>query len=451
MTARSATASRRSVRRAPANACARSGGERRRPRKPPDRRRRVRRTITTTKPPLAQRFGAGRPRRRLIATLVGILVVLAIVLGTRGVAAGEQRRRPAQRRRRAVGADPGAAGPAGRDLRPQRRRARPVGAGGDGRRQPASRSPTPPAPPRCSPSCSISTPTTRPRWPPPSPATPPSTSASATSPARSTRRSPDQIDALDMTGVSTYSEDRRMLPGGSTGRSVIGRTDIDGIGIAGLEMQYNDLLQGSPGRETLEVAPGGRSIAGTEQTIDAAVAGRRHRHSPSTARCSTPPSRRCCDASTRSGPRAASIVVMSVDGDILAMASVDRNDERCLRVVTSRQLLRRRRLRAGLGRQDHHRGRGARTTAPSRPTRYFTVPWQYDCTNDTSNGILSDSHQHDVEQLSVHDILVESSNIGTIMVQDDGARRTHATTTTARRSASARRPRSTSRASRRAS
>ena len=80
VTVRSATASRRSVRRAPAR---RLREERRRtspPRKPPDRRRRVRRTITTTKPPLAQRFGAGRPRRRLIATLVGILVVLAIVL-----------------------------------------------------------------------------------------------------------------------------------------------------------------------------------------------------------------------------------------------------------------------------------------------------------------------------------------------------------------------------------
>ena len=29
-----------------------------------------------------------------------------------------------------------------------------------------------------------------------------------------------------------------MLPGGETGRSVIGRTDIDGNGIAGLELQY---------------------------------------------------------------------------------------------------------------------------------------------------------------------------------------------------------------------
>ena len=30
-----------------------------------------------------------------------------------------------------------------------------------------------------------------------------------------------------------------MLPGGSTGQSVIGRTDIDGNGIAGLEEQFD--------------------------------------------------------------------------------------------------------------------------------------------------------------------------------------------------------------------
>ena len=59
---------------------------------------------------------------------------------------------------------------------------------------------------------------------------------------------------------------------------------------------------------------------------------------------------------------------------------------------------------------------GALEDGAVTPDRYFTVPWQYDCTNDTSNGILSDSHQHDVEQLSVHDIIVESSNVGTILM-----------------------------------
>ena len=42
------------------------------------------------------------------------------------------------------------------------------------------------------------------------------------------------IDRLGLEGVNVEPEDRRILPGGDTGRSVIGRTDIDGTGIAGL-------------------------------------------------------------------------------------------------------------------------------------------------------------------------------------------------------------------------
>ncbi len=222
-----------------------------------------------------------------------------------------------------------------------------------------------------------------------------------------------QIDELDMTGVSTYSEDRRMMPGGSTGQSVIGRTDIDGVGSAGLELQYNDLLQGSPGRETLEVAPGGRSIAGSEQTIVAPQPGvdiittidRSVQYSAEQALL-----RRVNETGAKGGQ----LVVMSVDGDILAMASVDRNSAGAA-VVTSGN------FSAVDAYEPGSVGKiitvaGALEDGAVTPDRYFTVPWQYDCTNDTSNGILSDSHQHDVEQLSVHDIIVESSNVGTILM-----------------------------------
>ncbi|MEC7434282.1 MAG: hypothetical protein VX582_01505, partial [Actinomycetota bacterium] len=41
-----------------------------------------------------------------------------------------------------------------------------------------------------------------------------------------------QIAALKLSGVNVDAEPTRLLPGGDTGRSVIGRTDIDGIGIA---------------------------------------------------------------------------------------------------------------------------------------------------------------------------------------------------------------------------
>ncbi len=46
----------------------------------------------------------------------------------------------------------------------------------------------------------------------------------------------DQIAQLELNGVNVDPEDKRLLPGGETGRSVIGRTDIDGIGVSGLEL-----------------------------------------------------------------------------------------------------------------------------------------------------------------------------------------------------------------------
>ena len=93
-----------------------------------------------------------------------------------------------------------------------------------------------------------------------------------------------QIADLELSGVNVDPEDRRVLPGGETGRSVIGLTDIDGDGIAGLELQYGggergdelgytDILDGMPGELTKEVAPKGRSIPGSEQVTQQPVPG----------------------------------------------------------------------------------------------------------------------------------------------------------------------------------
>ena len=54
----------------------------------------------------------------------------------------------------------------------------------------------------------------------------------------------EQIAALGLAASTSTAESKRILPGGDTGRSVIGRTDIDGVGIGGLELQFDDLLDG---------------------------------------------------------------------------------------------------------------------------------------------------------------------------------------------------------------
>ena len=73
---------------------------------------------------------------------------------------------------------------------------------------------------------------------------------------------PRPIDALDLNGIDGIDEDRRTMPGGEVGKSVIGRTDIDGVGTAGIEKQYDDLLTGTDGEQIREHDRDGRSLAG---------------------------------------------------------------------------------------------------------------------------------------------------------------------------------------------
>jgi cell division protein FtsI (penicillin-binding protein 3) len=56
-----------------------------------------------------------------------------------------------------------------------------------------------------------------------------------------------EISALDLPGVYLQKEYRRFYPTGEVAAHVIGFTNIDDVGQEGLELTYNDWLQGKPG------------------------------------------------------------------------------------------------------------------------------------------------------------------------------------------------------------
>ena len=88
------------------------------------------------------------------------------------------------------------------------------------------------------------------------------------------QRLADVITALGLKGVSSYRESSRALTSSGL-RGLIGRTDIDGIGISGLELQYQDLLAGEDGRIAREVNANGKSMAaGSSDVIEATPGGR---------------------------------------------------------------------------------------------------------------------------------------------------------------------------------
>ncbi len=223
-----------------------------------------------------------------------------------------------------------------------------------------------------------------------------------------------QIASLGLVGVSVDDEDRRMMPGGNVGRSVIGRTDIDGVGTAGLERQYHALLQGTPGEMTLEVAPGGLAIAGTGRVLQPAT--------PGTDLVTT------IDRSVQyqaeqvlvrqvgfTGAVGGQIIVMDTDtGDVIAMVSVDRN-EQGVPVVSGGNFAAVGAYEPGSVGKVITLAGAIEEGAVTPDTMFGYVPWEYDCTIDVG-GVLHDSHQHDPLSLTTSGVLVESSNVGTILV-----------------------------------
>ena len=85
------------------------------------------------------------------------------------------------------------------------------------------------------------------------------------------RHVPDEtagrIRELELPGVATVSEPKRFLPSGDVARSVVGLTDIDGLGLSGLEAQYADVLTGQAGSLTVERGRDGRTIPVGEREL----------------------------------------------------------------------------------------------------------------------------------------------------------------------------------------
>lgn len=69
-----------------------------------------------------------------------------------------------------------------------------------------------------------------------------------------------QVEALDIPGVNTIKEYRRFYPSGEITAHVVGMTNIDDVGQEGLELAYNQTLQGLPGKKRVLKDRKGRVI-----------------------------------------------------------------------------------------------------------------------------------------------------------------------------------------------
>jgi cell division protein FtsI (penicillin-binding protein 3) len=221
------------------------------------------------------------------------------------------------------------------------------------------------------------------------------------------------VMALKLAGVDSYAEDTRVVPGGDLARGVIGKTDTDGTGISGLELQYNDVLTGTDGELVQEHDTKGNAIPGSGTVSVPAVPGKDLVLTLDRSIQFSLEQALLLQVSTLSAKGGTAIIEETGTGNILAMASVQRDDDGTYHVTS-----------ANLGAvQCEEPGSVAKVITTSAalnegvitPQTYINVPYYRTYGKGTQwEQTIRDAEPHPTQMMSVQDILVHSSNIGTI-------------------------------------
>lgn len=129
-----------------------------------------------------------------------------------------------------------------------------------------------------------------------------------------------RVTALDIPGVYSQREYRRYYPAGEVASQVLGFTNVDDVGQEGLELAYNDWLQGTPGAERVIVDRYGHWV----QDVESLRAPRPGKDLVSSLdlRVQYLAYRALKQAVQQQGARSGSIIVMDAKtGEVLAMAN----------------------------------------------------------------------------------------------------------------------------------
>lgn len=219
---------------------------------------------------------------------------------------------------------------------------------------------------------------------------------------------------LKLPGVATYSEEGRALTTEGL-RPLIGRTDLDGIGIGGMEAQYDAVLTGVNGKLEREVNSRGQSIASAGSEYVPAVRGANlvtTIHRSLQFQVDGILQQQVERILARSGT---AIVMHTQTGEIYAMSNVRRNDD---------------------GTYSNSAGNIAAVEAhePGSVAKVFSVAAAIEDGTVTAQSTFSvpgkqvfnrgtqweqeikDAYPHGLEQMSVRKILVDSSNLGTVQI-----------------------------------
>ncbi len=224
----------------------------------------------------------------------------------------------------------------------------------------------------------------------------------------------DSLIALQLPGVSAYNESGRELTSDGL-RALVGRTDPDGLGTSGLEKQFDVLLAGVNGRQVREVSAKGQSIPASQDSSVAAIPGKTLVTTIDRNiqfQVDGILAQQIARLQARSGT---AIVMDSATGEIFAMstlrlnedgtysadsgnfAAVEANEPGSVAKVFS--------IAAAI-----NEGKVDSTTVFNVPPTFIAnkgTKWQQP---------INDAYPHGLEDMSVRKIIVDSSNVGTLMI-----------------------------------
>lgn len=229
---------------------------------------------------------------------------------------------------------------------------------------------------------------------------------------------------MALPGVFTIDEPKRVYPAESLAAHVVGFVDIDSNGLEGLEFEYDDQLRGEPGYVLFESDMRGRRIPQGMYETEPAIPG-------SDLRTTIDPSiqfiaeNACADALVTTGAQRCTIVVLDPEtGEVLALVSAPSFNPADRSTYTT-ELITNTAIRSIYEPGSTQKlvtlaaaiEEGAVTT-----TDRFLV---HDSIDVAGGQTIDDFHPHDPEYWSVEDILTYSSNVGTIMIQQELGDRLH--------------------------
>jgi cell division protein FtsI (penicillin-binding protein 3) len=230
------------------------------------------------------------------------------------------------------------------------------------------------------------------------------------------RGASDRIQRLALPGIGLLPTSKRSYPAGSLASQVLGFVGTDGVGLTGLELGYQDVLAGTPGERTHELGLSGQAIVSGVDEERAPIAGATvvttiDRDLQFQAQAALE------QAVEEQGARGGTVIVMDPrTAEVLAMASNPSFDPNTFGDAPSATY----RNRAVTDAYEPGSTNKVITAAAAIQERAIplgtrlTVPW----TMPVGDYIIHDSQSHAPMQMTLGDIVAESSNIGAVMVAD---------------------------------